>query len=323
MVGKYEIQVKTNKVEFKLEVKRKYTILRGDSGTGKTRLSGLIQKSKFYNSGIKVICDLPIITVQDTDVFQLYLDRNDKAIYILDEAVCRELYYNYNIVDLTEKREGYFVLITRYKFGGIPYSCSDVYYMDYKNSIGSKTFYQARNCYEWEDDFSVNASYIITEDEKAGFKFYRDTCNGEVISAKGNSNLSKIALNLLSSGKNNIFIIADGSAFGSHIEKCIDLVKNQYEGRVVRLFIPESFEYLVLKSGIFKVPDKYLNETFNHADSVKFLSWERYYTWLLGKVAKKYKTEYHKECKELPKYLISDSSVSKMYSVIKEITNHK
>lgn len=161
MVGKYEIQVKTNKVEFKLEIKRKYTILRGDSGTGKTRLSGLIQKSKFYNSGIKVICDLPIITVQDTDVFQLYLDRNDKAIYILDEAVCRELYYNYNIVDLTEKREGYFVLITRYKFGCIPYSCSDVYYMDYKNSIGNKTFYQARNCYEWEDDFSVSASYSV------------------------------------------------------------------------------------------------------------------------------------------------------------------
>lgn len=43
MKGKHTLRVMTKKVSFTLELKRKYTILRGDSGTGKSTFANYIE----------------------------------------------------------------------------------------------------------------------------------------------------------------------------------------------------------------------------------------------------------------------------------------
>lgn len=74
----------------------------------------------------------------------------------------------------------------------------------------------------------------------------------------------------------SILVIADGAAFGSEIETVLAL------GRYKRLqlFLPESFEWLVLSSGLFK--DKKTQDMLLHPadyiESSEFFSWERFFT---------------------------------------------
>ena len=77
----------------------------------------------------------------------------------------------------------------------------------------------------------------------------------------------------------SILVIADGVAFGPEIETVLAL------GRYKRLqlFLPESFEWLVLSSGLFK--DKKTQDMLLHPadyiESSEFFSWERFFTKLL------------------------------------------
>ena len=48
-------------------------------------------------------------------------------------------------------------------------------------------------------------------------------------------------------------------------------------GASISVFAPESFEYLILKSGLIEVPKAILEETWDYADSVSYFSWEEFY----------------------------------------------
>lgn len=51
----------------------------------------------------------------------------------------------------------------------------------------------------------------------------------------------------------------------------------------VRLFLPESFEWLVLDSGLIKAAElnDILNNPSGYIESAEYFSWERYFTHLL------------------------------------------
>lgn len=74
----------------------------------------------------------------------------------------------------------------------------------------------------------------------------------------------------------SILVIAEGAAFGPEIETVLAL------GRYKRLqlFLPDSFEWLVLSSGLFK--DKKTQDMLLHSadyiESSEFFSWERFFT---------------------------------------------
>jgi hypothetical protein len=76
-------------------------------------------------------------------------------------------------------------------------------------------------------------------------------------------------------------VIADGAAFGADMEKVYQLLL-EYPGHVT-LFLPESFEWLVLKSGIVRSgeADRILSNPHEYIDSEKYFSWEQYFTQLL------------------------------------------
>jgi len=72
-------------------------------------------------------------------------------------------------------------------------------------------------------------------------------------------------------------VIADGAAFGSEMEKLVRLI-NGYSN--IALYLPESFEWIILKSGVIedsKIIEK-LKHPENYIESKKFFSWERYFT---------------------------------------------
>ena len=49
-----------------------------------------------------------------------------------------------------------------------------------------------------------------------------------------------------------LFIIADGAAFGAYIARVMAVAKQQCN---IALYLPESFEWLILRSGVVDVED--------------------------------------------------------------------
>ena len=76
-------------------------------------------------------------------------------------------------------------------------------------------------------------------------------------------------------------MIADGAAFGAELEKIYKL--QEVSTGKIRLYLPESFEWLLLKSGVLgnRTPHDILADPAAHIESRDFFSWEQYFTALL------------------------------------------
>lgn len=77
-----------------------------------------------------------------------------------------------------------------------------------------------------------------------------------------------------------ILVIADGAAFGSEIDRVLKLIR---ENETAALYLPESFEWLILKSGVLKNNqiDQILDEPAEYIESRDYFSWERFFTSVL------------------------------------------
>ena len=78
----------------------------------------------------------------------------------------------------------------------------------------------------------------------------------------------------------NVLVVADGAAFGSEMKDISECIITQ--GNIV-LYAPESFEWLILKSGLVTDGDikTILQEPEAYIESKDYFSWERYFTKLL------------------------------------------
>lgn len=124
---------------------------------------------------------------------------------------------------------------------------------------------------------------VVVEDSNAGFKFFESicSCNGlDCIAAGGKSKIFGLLCNM---EKDNLLVIADGAAFGCEMEKVMALVN---ENTGIHLYLPESFEWLLLNSEVIK--DKtlknILEDTADYVVSEEYNSWERFFTDLLVKM---------------------------------------
>lgn len=74
-----------------------------------------------------------------------------------------------------------------------------------------------------------------------------------------------------------ILIIADGAAFGSEMDRVLKLCETHPE--TFQLCLPESFEWLILKSGIIHAEHlvDILENPGDYIESQKFFSWENFF----------------------------------------------
>ena len=75
-----------------------------------------------------------------------------------------------------------------------------------------------------------------------------------------------------------VVIIADGAAFGSEMDRMIKLCT-----RNIIMFLPESFEWLILSSGVVQDAEirEILENPSNYIESSEYFSWERFFTKIL------------------------------------------
>ena len=316
MRGKYEVIVKNARLQYKFAVERNITILRGDSATGKTTLIEMIYSHQLNreSSGVTVKCDKQCVVLTALN-WKINLEQVKDSIVFIDEG--DPFIKSQEFASAIKDTDNYYVIATRANLFTLPYSVKEIYGI--KNVAGNRYQGTKRIYSEFyplnEIDINIisKPDCVLVEDSNSGYDFFKQICdehNIQCVSAGGKSNIFTILKDL---EMDTVLVIADGAAFGPELDKLLKLkmVKN------IIIYLPESFEGLILKSGLIKSVSKILEEPFKHIDSEKYFSWERFFTALLTEKTKESYLKYTKSNLN-PKYLQSKEK-EKILSVMPDI----
>lgn len=119
----------------------------------------------------------------------------------------------------------------------------------------------------------------MVEDSNSGYEFFHAVCrehNINCLSARGKSNLKQV----IPQSMRQILVVADGAAIGSEMNELYQLMKISTH---IKSYLPESFEWLILKSGQIdgKAVQNILDHPEDFIESQKYFSWEWFFTALL------------------------------------------
>ncbi len=288
MKGRHTISVTSRKSSYHLELERKISVLKGNSGTGKSSLLRLISEYLEYGkqSGVKLSVDsnTSLIVLTNTSDWAEILPSIHDTILFIDEDV--RYLYNENFQKFLWEADCYAVIVSRSgRFTALPYSIFGVYELvtEKREFNTATTMYRL---YE-EKQKHIDFDLILTEDSNSGFEMARYAFNSEyteVLSAGGNASILPL-LQQLAQSHDRICVNVDGAAFGAFIEPVLKYAEVR---GYVQISAPESFEYVLLNiDEIKRHLSKDLGEitrTFDYCDSREYSSWEQYYDELLKRL---------------------------------------
>lgn len=277
MKGSYDVQISMARVQFKFTLTRNITVIKGKSATGKTTLIDLIAEYEADgpDSGVTLSSPKPCVALSGRDWAAKLSMTHDSFVFI-DEG--NAFVRSKEFASAVKESDNYYVLATREPLPCLPYSVEEIYELVNTTSRypGVRKFYsQTRRIYGVMP-VVLNPTNVIVEDSNSGFEFYQALCRKsgiECVSANGKANVFSA---LRGCGGERPLVIADGAAFGPEMELVYELAERKGAG----LFLPESFEWLVLSSGVIK--DSEVPEVLAHpADFIKSrdnFSWEVFFT---------------------------------------------
>lgn len=294
MRGKHRIIIQNNRLHYEFEIKRNITIIQGDSATGKTTLINMLRQVENLgdSSGIDVVSDVPCRILEGRN-WKILLENMAGNIIFIDED--NEFINTEEFAEEVRGSDNYFVLITRENLYNLPYSVEEIYGLrssgKYQNT--KRVYQQMYQIYSNIQDVPVKPARIITEDSNAGYEFFEAAGREKGIlceSAGGKSNIFNLIRNVKDE---EVCVVADGAAIGPEMNR---LYKQAEKAKNITLYLPESFEWIILKSGLIEGKDlqKILEEPEKYIDSGEFFSWERYFTKLLVNMTEETYLKYRK-----------------------------
>lgn len=113
MKGKYNIVVYNNRLRYELEIERNITVIKGNSGTGKTTLYTMLRDllSTSRYTGIECNCRDKIKILDNSSDWRNELSINIEKIFIADEGT--EYITTQEFADSLHSSDNYFIFITR------------------------------------------------------------------------------------------------------------------------------------------------------------------------------------------------------------------
>lgn len=312
MRGIHHIEVSNREAKFKFDLYRNITIVRGDSGTGKTTLFDMISAYTRFksSSGVNISCDKECVALIDMD-WKNQLKSTLDSIVFIDEGF-NDLMSS-DFASAVKNSDNYYVIFSRDSLHNLPYSVDEIY--EIKTSGKYHTLKKAYNSsnlhiYGITDKRSVSKfDLFLTEDSKSGYEFYKkytENYSIECETANANSNIFKF----VQKHKNKkILVVADGAAFGSEIDRVLKLQKSGYD---FRLYLPESFEWMILCSEIIKKNEinQILDNPSNYIESSEYFSWENFFESYLIRVTVDTPFQYSKD--SINPIYISENNMSKV-----------
>lgn len=294
MKGKYKVIVRNNKLHYEFEIKRNITIIQGDSATGKTTLINMLRQAENLgeSSGVDVLSNVPCRILEGVS-WKLILQNTAGTIFFIDEE--NAFINTEEFAAEVRGSDNYFVLITRENLYNLPYSVEEIYglYASGRYQNTKKIYQQMYRIYSDIQELPIKPELFIVEDSNSGYEFFKavsDERNLECESAGGKSNIFSKIKNV----KNReVCVIADGAAIGPEMNGLYEI---SHKKKNIHLYLPESFEWIVLKSGLIDDREirKILETPELFIDSKKYFSWERFFTNLLIEKTKKSYLQYRK-----------------------------
>ncbi len=283
MKGKHSIVVRNRRVQFALELERNITVIRGDSATGKTTMLGMLRDYEELGaqSGVAVQCDKPCRTLTSRD-WESQLSRMKDSIVFVDEG--NAFVSSRAFAQAICGSSNYYVLITRESLYQLPYSVEAVLELRTTTRREKCTYNKAYPYYgtlEHAASEVDRSDRILTEDSNSGYQMLSKIAEQYHVRCEAANGKSNIYACLEERSNDKTLVIADGAAFGAEMEKIYRFLK--LHPSQVMLYLPESFEWLILKSGIVhnaKLAD-ILERPEEYIDSAKYFSWEQFFTELL------------------------------------------
>lgn len=317
MKGTYEVKIYNSRISFTIKLERNITVIRGDSATGKTTFVEMLQSFEQYgrSSGVTVQCSRPCRVLTSVD-WEYRLGGIDQSIVFLDEG--NEFVKSEAFARAVRSSTNYFVIITRENLYQLPYSVKSILKLKTTNRR-AKTYVRSYPIYDHLDDTVEQINHverIVTEDSNSGHEMFSHIAqqNGIVcVSAMGKSNVFGL---LADHPEERMLVIADGAAFGAELEKIHRLLE-QRPNKII-LYLPESFEWLILRSGILgnKTPTTILRDPSVYIESERYFSWEQFFTMLLTELTAGSPLQYNK--RHLNSAYLHSANVEKVLDAMAE-----
>lgn len=286
MKGSYKVKVSRRRgTTFEFTVRRNITIVRGDSGTGKTTLYDMVADYTRLGdrSGVTVQCERPCVALTDID-WRNQLAGIAGSIVFIDEGM--EDLPTEDFARAVRDSDSYYVIFTRSELPCLPYSVNEIYRIKTSGKFHSLVpMYKELEGHRYSlsrakanQDFDV----LLTEDSKSGLQFFEARFDGEKLHCESAQSNTKILDWLCSHDDDPVFVIADGAAFGPYADRVLKYQKEH--PHEVTVCLPESFEWLLLSSGVVKADgvEENLGSPENYVDSAKYMSWEQFFTSVLS-----------------------------------------
>jgi hypothetical protein len=289
------LYVECNGLTWSIPIERRITVVRGDSGTGKTTMTNYISAaSQQMGKNIIVKCALNI-KVANWDSWQSVIkdEKFTKTLFIFDDVSDVRTLAFAQEMQKSADRGNYFLIIAREDlklgdYSNISLAVSSI--LRFVTSRNGKRHY-TKPYFNMHKHIvnKVRCTDVLVEDTAGGRQFF-DRLFGEkyVHSAKhGKSSISDDAVNILSDASVSLLVLADMSAFGCHMYEFEDKVLSEYKDRVYIDSKYECFEELLLRTNYFK-NNSIVQTQFSSIETYanEFLSWETYFEKLLEDLTK-------------------------------------
>lgn len=281
MKGIHKVVVGTKYLKYEFELRRNLTIIRGDSATGKTTLVDMIRTH--MNDGesgpVTLNCDKSCYVVEG-NLWKGQLGNIQDSIVFIDEG--NEFVKTKDFARAIQQTDNYYVIVTREGLPALPYSVEEVYGIRTSGKYGTlkRSYHSFYRIYPDSTTEKIKPEKILTEDSNSGYQFFDAVCTEHQMQCDTANGKSNVFSYLKVHKDEKILVIADGAAFGPEMDRVLQLVQTR---KNLALYLPESFEWLILSSGILKDAEttQILQTPSGYIDSKKYFSWERYFTALL------------------------------------------
>lgn len=302
MKGRHALRIQSAHLRYDMLFTRNLTVIQGDSATGKTTLVDMIQEYLLngQDTGITLTCDCPCRVIAG-NTWREQLAGIQESLVFIDEG--NRFVSSADFAEAIRESGNYYVIVTREALHNLPYSVTEIYGIKSSGKFGTlkPVYHQMYRIYGDEKFLGGKLSSLIIEDSNSGYEFFAKAAGaGQIkcISAGGSGNVFK---RLLDIQDERVTVIADGAAFGSQMGKISQLMQRRSG---ISLYLPESFEWLILSSGIIDDSEiiNILKKPYDFIDSRTFFSWERFFTALLTDKSKGTWLQYSK-AKLNPVYL--------------------